>query len=112
MAHLPKLRCRLPSNTLCRGVGRYELRVLAFERAQLVEQTVVLLVRNLGIVENVVAPIVVADLLAQRFGAPRNLGGHASNRCALAMRALCSRLGVASRFLSPVTCRCGAHQPS
>ena len=50
-------------------VGGDQLGVLGLERAQLVEQRVVLVVADLGVVERVVAVVVVVDLLAQLGGA-------------------------------------------
>ena len=51
--------------------GRQQLRVLALERAQLVEQRVVGVVGDLGVVEDVVPVAVVGELLAQLRGARR-----------------------------------------
>ena len=52
-------RDRLGADALGRRVGRDELRVVALDRAQLVEQRVVVVVADLGVVEDVVAVVVV-----------------------------------------------------
>ena len=51
-----------------------QLGVLGLERAQLVEQRVVVVVADLGVVEDVVAVAVVVELLAQLGGARRAAG--------------------------------------
>src|ERR1700693_5095486 len=58
---------RLAAHTLCRRVGRDELRVLGFKALELVHQLVEAGVRNFRIVQYVVAILVVPDLLAQGF---------------------------------------------
>ena len=70
---LLELADRLPAHPLGRRVGRQQLRVLALDRAQLVEQRVVGVVADLGVVEDVVAVAVVGELLAQ-LRAPRSAG--------------------------------------
>ena len=52
-------------NALRRRIGRDEIRILRFERFQLVEKTIELLVGDLGRVVDVVALFVVADLVAK-----------------------------------------------
>ena len=69
---LLELADRLAADPLRRRVGREQLRVLALDRAQLVQQRVVGVVADLGVVEDVVAVAVVGELLAQLGGA---LGG-------------------------------------
>jgi hypothetical protein len=76
-------------------VGRDELRVLGLDRAQLVEQLVVLLVADDRVVEDVVALPVVDELLAQLGGA---LGGAHRRAPPLGPRAP-SR--IASQLLMP-----------
>ena len=66
---LVELGDRLAADALGRRVGRDELRVLALDRAQLVQQRVVGVVADLGVVEDVVAVPVVDELLAQLGGA-------------------------------------------
>src|SRR5438105_262565 len=65
-----------------RGIGRPQLRVLALDRAQLVEQRVVLVVADLGVVEDVVAVAVVMQLLAQLRGAFLRGRAHSTSRAA------------------------------
>ena len=67
--HLLELRERLGANALGRRVGREELGMVGLDIPQLVHQLVVLGVRDLGIVEDVVAVVVVVELLAQLFHA-------------------------------------------
>jgi hypothetical protein len=64
MGDLLKPPDRLAADTLCRRVGARQLRVAALQLAQLVEQLVILLVADLGIVEDVVAVGVVLEQLA------------------------------------------------
>jgi hypothetical protein len=56
---------RLAADALRGRVGALQLRVLALELAQLVEQAVVGVVADLGVVEDVVAVTVVIEGLAQ-----------------------------------------------
>ena len=56
---------RLAAGPLRRRVGRDQLGVLGLDRPQLIEQRVVLVVADLGIVEDVVAVAVVVELLSQ-----------------------------------------------
>ena len=65
---------RAPAHALRRGVGRLQLGVLPLERPQLVEQRVVGVVADLGVVEDVVAVVVVLD-------DPPQLGGALLYRC-------------------------------
>jgi hypothetical protein len=58
----------LAARSLRGRVGREQLGVLGLDRAQLVEQRVVLVVGDLGVVEDVVAVAVVAQLVAQLRG--------------------------------------------
>ena len=74
VADLLELRDRLAADALRRRVGRDELGVLGLDRAQLVEQRVVLVVADLGVVEDVVAVAVVVELLAQLGGADASSG--------------------------------------
>jgi hypothetical protein len=60
---------RLGADALRRRVGRDELRALGLQRAQLVEQLVVLLVADDRVVEHVVAVPVVGELAAQLLDA-------------------------------------------
>jgi len=62
---LLEVRDRRAADALRRRVGRQQLRVLGLQRAELVEQRVVLVVADLGIVQDVVAMTVVAQLIAQ-----------------------------------------------
>ena len=55
-----------PTHPLSGGVGVVELWVLAFERFECAEQTVVLRVGEFGVVEDMVAEVVVLQLGAQR----------------------------------------------
>ena len=65
MADLLELGYRLAAGPLRRRVGRDQLGMLGLDRPQLVEQLVVLVVPDLGIVEDVVTVAVVVELLAQ-----------------------------------------------
>ena len=78
---LLELADRLAADALGRRVGRQQLRVLALDRAQLVQQRVVGVVADLGVVEDVVAVAVVGELLAQ-LGRPRSAGRHRSGPAA------------------------------
>ena len=75
VAHLLELVERLGADALRGRVRRPQLRVLGLEVAQLVQQRVVLGVRDLGVVEDVVAVVVVVELPPQ-LGRPV-LGGWA-----------------------------------
>ena len=68
------------ADPLRRRVGREQLGVLGLERAQLVEQRVVGVVADLGVVEDVVAVAVVLELAAQLGDALR--GAHSTSRAA------------------------------
>ena len=65
---LRQLADRLAADALGRRVGRQQVGVLGLQRAQLVEQRVVFVVADLGVVEDVVAVVVVLELLAQLGG--------------------------------------------
>ena len=65
--HLDEALARLAAHALRRRIGRDQLRMLGLELLQLVHQAVEFGVADLGIVEHVVAVLVVADLVAQRF---------------------------------------------
>jgi len=65
VAHLLELVERLRAHALGRRVRRAQLRVLGLEVAQLVEQRVVLAVGDVGVVEDVVAVVVVLELLPE-----------------------------------------------
>ncbi len=73
MADFLEARDRLTADSLRRRVGRQQLGVLTLDPAQLVEQAVIDIVADLGIVEDVVAVGVVFELLAQLGGAEREL---------------------------------------
>jgi hypothetical protein len=62
-------RDRLGADPLGRRVGGREIRVLLLELLELAEQRVVLVVADLGVVEDVVAATVVLELLAQLLDA-------------------------------------------
>jgi hypothetical protein len=63
---------RLPADALRGAVGRDELRMLRLQVAQLPLQAIVFLVGDLRPVEDVVQPLVAADLVAKL---PDALGG-------------------------------------
>ena len=65
MADLDQIRDRFAAHPLGRRVRRKKLGVRGLEVAQLVEQSVVLIVGDLGIVEDVVAIVVVLEELAE-----------------------------------------------
>jgi hypothetical protein len=69
VADLRQRRDRLAADALRRRVRRDELGVRRLDRAQLVEQRVVFVVADLGVVEDVVAVAVVVQLVAQLGGA-------------------------------------------
>jgi hypothetical protein len=75
---------RLAADPLGRRVGRDELGVVALEPAQLVEQRVVLVVADDRVVEDVVAPAVLAQLGAELLGAldDRGRDAHSTSRAA------------------------------
>jgi hypothetical protein len=77
VADLDQIGDRLPAHTLRGRVRRDQLGMLGFERPQLVQQGVVLVIADLGIVEHVVAVAVVLELPPQLGGA---LGGVAGGR--------------------------------
>ena len=89
---------RLAAHSLGRGVGRGELGVAALELAQLVEQPVVLVVADLGVVEGVVAVGVVFERLTQLARAVARRARRLSRSLAhgLASRAGRSPIGGAS----------------
>jgi hypothetical protein len=64
---------RLSGYPLCGGVGRDQVRMLGFEPFELVEQRVELFVRDLRLIENVVAVFVVPDLLAELLKAGQDV---------------------------------------
>jgi hypothetical protein len=74
--HLAQLRTRLGTDTLGGRVGRDQLGMFGFQSLEFSEEPIVLGVRNLRIVEYVVAMIVMADLGAQRLDALDGLGAH------------------------------------
>src|SRR5208282_3561648 len=65
MLRLDESLPRLAPHTLRRRVRRYQLRMLRFEPLKLVHQLVEVGVRNLRIVQHVVAILVVANFFAQ-----------------------------------------------
>jgi len=65
----------LPADALGRAVGGHELGMLGLQLAQLALQAVVLLVGDLRLVEDVVEPLVAADLVAELLDALGCLGG-------------------------------------
>jgi hypothetical protein len=65
VAHLLEALRRCRPDPLRRRVGCDQVRVLLLERAQLVEEPVVLGVRDLWVVEHVIAVVVVVDVAAQ-----------------------------------------------
>ncbi len=67
MRDAAELRLWFGADTLCRRIGRDQLGMFAFERAQPIEKFVVLAVRNFRIIEHVVAVVVVIDGCAQRI---------------------------------------------
>src|SRR5204862_6711897 len=100
VADLLELLERLAAHPLGRGVGRPQLGVLVLEPAQLVEESVVRVVADLGGVENVVAAVVMGDLAPELLGALRGLGGaHEARSVALgsASRNIASRSQPRSR---------------
>ena len=74
MSHLLEPAYRLGANPLRRRISRDELGVVTFEFAQLIKQRVVLIVTDRGIVLQVVALVVAAQLGAELLGA---IGGSA-----------------------------------
>jgi hypothetical protein len=74
MADLDQVRHRLAAGPLRRRVGGDELRMIGLDRPQLIEQRVVDVVADLGIVEDVVAIAVVVQLAAQLGGALGRVG--------------------------------------
>jgi hypothetical protein len=69
VADLLEVGDRLAADALSGRVGRDELGMVGLDGAQLVEERVVLVVADLGIVEDVVAVAVVVELAAQLRGA-------------------------------------------
>ncbi len=72
MAHLDEIADRRFADALRRRIQRHQLGVTGLDRAELVEQDVVLVVADLRIVEDVVAIAVVVELTPE-LGRP--LGG-------------------------------------
>ncbi len=89
----------LAADALRRRVGALQLWVGGLERAQLVEQLVVLVIPDLRVVEHVVAVGVVLELGAQRGGALEHLG-----REALRGPLGCGAHGSASRAAGASSC--------
>src|SRR6185437_7802394 len=89
MAHLLQPADRLAAHALGGRVGCEQLRVLALERAQLVQQRVVLVVADLRVVEDVIAARVVLEQLAQLLRAPVRVAG-----ARLRLRPACARLAA------------------
>jgi hypothetical protein len=65
VAHLLQVADRLAADALGRRVGRDQLRMLSLDPAELVDQSVVDIVPDLGVIEDVVAVAVVLEDLAQ-----------------------------------------------
>jgi hypothetical protein len=98
---------RLAADALRRRVGREELGVGCLDRAQLVEQRVVLVVADLRIVEDVVAVAVVVQLVAQLRGARLRVGrGHSTSLAAGASRRPRSWRSSASMPAASVRSKC------
>ena len=78
MRHFDEALARLAAHALGGRVGRDQLRMLGLERLQLVHQAIEFGVADLGIVEHVVAVLVIADLVAQRVDLLLHIfaGGH------------------------------------
>ena len=79
--HLGELVERLGAHALGGRVGRHELGVLGLEVAQLVQQRVVDVVAHLGVVEDVVAVVVMVEL-APQLGGPLLVAGAHTSRAA------------------------------
>src|SRR3954447_23175208 len=81
---LVELAERLAAGALGRRVGREQLGVLGLDPAQLVEQRVVLVVADDRVVEDVIAPAVLAQLGPELLGAPDDVRGraHSTSRAA------------------------------
>ena len=75
VADLLELTDRLRRHALGRRVGRDQLGMIGLEGLELVEQRVVDVVADLGIVEHVIAVAVVLDLAPQLGGALLRVGG-------------------------------------
>ena len=92
---------RAPAHALRRGVGRPQLGVLPLQRPQLVEQRVVGVVADLGVVEDVVAVVVVLDdppeLGRPGRGIPTPGGAHSTSLAAGASSRARSYTASASR---------------
>src|SRR5437660_7013402 len=93
-------RCvRRGADFLGRRVGRYELAVRLLDGAQFPHQRVVLGVRDLGIIELVIAEVVVLDLLSQVGSSRSRIAfGHKSRSYAPIVSLL---LVACSRMRSP-----------
>jgi hypothetical protein len=93
---------RLGADPLGRRVGRLQVGVLGLERPQLVEQRVVVGVRYLGIVEDVVAVVVMLERASQLGGSLGRLlrrrggGGAVAHTSRAAGRSRRSRSNVAN----------------
>lgn len=55
---------RLPSDSLCRRVGRYQLRVFAFQRLKASYQRIILSIRDYGLIGDVIQVLVPLNLFA------------------------------------------------
>jgi hypothetical protein len=91
--HLAERRGWRAAHALRRRVGADQLRALGLEGGELGHQPIVLGVRNLRVVEHVVAIVVVGDRRAQRRDAsacPRQ--GRAHPRCVIRRRRACSAM--------------------
>jgi hypothetical protein len=100
---------RLAADALRGRVRRQQLGMLRLDGAQLVEQLVVLVVGDGGVVEHVVAPAVLGELLAQLRGALDGLLGrlaHCTSRAAGASSRARSYLVRASRPERSVRSKC------
>ena len=67
MLHLPEASLEVAAHTLGRRVGIVELRMACLQVLQLVHQEVEILVANCGLVEHVVAVVVLVQLAAKLF---------------------------------------------
>src|ERR1700759_5885706 len=81
MADLDQVGHRLAPDTLGRRVRGEQLGVIGLDAAQLVEQGVVDVAADLGVVEDVVAVAVVLEQPAQLAGARRRIGRAGSGLC-------------------------------
>src|SRR5437868_12235390 len=67
MLHLEEAFTWFAANPLGGRIGTDQLRILDFHFFELIHEPVELRVRDLGIVEHVIAVLVVADFLSERF---------------------------------------------